>query len=156
METAAPRPFAGGASDYAAPGGAFDPDAAASQATGEETMWEPVSRAMAAFKRIAGSYALLAVLDMRRAAVQLAWLVGAGIVVTVLCVTAWLAAVVGLAVWLLGQGMSWPAVLFIAAAVNVVAAGLVLWRMRHVFEAAPFAATLRQLNVEPHDKGRPT
>jgi hypothetical protein len=48
--------------------------------------------------------------------------------------------------------MSWPAVLFIAAALNIVAAGLVVWRVRHVFSAAPFAATLRALNVGD-DKG---
>ncbi len=127
-----------------------------SESPEDTTMWEPLARAAAAFKRVAGSYALLAVLDMRRAAVQLAWIVGGGIVITVLLVTAWLASVVALAVWLLGQGMSWPAVLVVAASLNVVAAGLVVWRMRNVFQIAPFAATLRQLNVDVGDKGGTT
>lgn len=153
MATAAHREFAGSPPDYMAPPAqTVTPDAAAEGE--DQRMWEPLASAMSAFKRVAGSYAVLAVLDMRRAAVQLAWLVGAGIVITVLVVTAWLAAVVGLAAWLLGQGMSWPAVLFIAAALNVVAAVLVLLRMRNVFEAAPFAATLRQLKTD-EETGEP-
>ena len=158
MDTAAHREFAGSPPDYMkkrdTAAGAEAPGRETAQSSVEDTsMWEPLARATAAFKRVAGSYALLAVLDMRRAAVQLAWLVGAGIVVTVLVVTAWLASVVALAVWLLGQGMSWPGVLVIAATLNVIAAGLVLWRMRNVFEIAPFAATLRQLKVDVDQKG---
>ena len=77
----------------------------------------------ATLKRMASNYATLAVLDVRRAAVQFAWLVAGGIFIAVLIVTAWLAAVVALAVWLLGTGMSWPAVLLIAAALNLVGRG---------------------------------
>ena len=125
--------------------------------TVETPLLEPLARAFTTLKRMATSYALLAILDLRRAAVQFAWLVAAGIVISVLVVTAWLAAAVAAAVWLLGQGMSWPAVLLISALLNLVAAGMVVWRMRNVFEHAPFAATLRQARAEQPEeekKGR--
>lgn len=109
---------------------------------------EPIERVFATLRRMAGSYAQLAVMDVRRASIQLAWLVGAGILISVLVVTAWLAGAVALAVWLLGQGMSWPAVLSIAALLNLVGAGLVVWRIKDVFEHGPFSATLRQLKAE--------
>jgi uncharacterized membrane protein YqjE len=123
----------------------------------EAPLLEPLERAFATLRRMARNYALLALLDLRRAALQFAWLVAAGILITVLVVTAWLAAVVALAVWLLGQGMSWPGVLLIAALLNLVGAGLVVWRVRNVFEDAPFAATLRQVKAEPpeDEQGRP-
>lgn len=121
-------------------------------ASHEASFLEPLERAFASLRRMASSYALLAILDVRRAAVQLAWLVGAGILVAVLVVTAWLAGVVALAAWLLGQGMSWPAVLAMAAALNLVAAGLVVWRIKDVFEQAPFTATVRQIKGQSSER----
>ena len=156
MDTAAEREFAGSAPGAASADAETHVRDAEPDSGEDNTMWEPIARAVTAFKRMASSYAVLAVLDMRRAAVQLAWLVGAGIVITVLLVTAWLAGVVALAVWLLGQGLSWPGVLAIAAVMNVIAAGLVVLRMRRAFEIAPFAATLRQLHVDPEEKGSVT
>ena len=124
----------------------------------ETSFLEPLERMFATLRRMATNYALLAVLDVRRAAVQLAWLVGAGIVIVVLVVTAWLAGVVALAVLLLGKGMSWPAVLGVAALLNLVGAALVVWRIKEVFDRAPFAALLRQIKAEPplaeKDEGR--
>jgi uncharacterized membrane protein YqjE len=89
------------------------------------------------------------VLDLRRAAIQFAYLIGAGIFVTVLAVTAWLALVVALAVWLFGQGMSWPGVLCVAAGLNLVGAAVVLWRVKHIFDEKPFSALLRQVKTQP-------
>jgi uncharacterized membrane protein YqjE len=114
----------------------------------ETSLLEPFERMLASLKRMASDYALLAVLDLRRTAIQLAWLVGAGILIAVLVVTAWLATVVAAAVWLLGQGMSWPAVLGVAALSNLVGAGLVVWRVKDVFEHAPFSATLKQIHAD--------
>lgn len=113
------------------------------------SLLDPFERMFGSFRRIVSDYALLAVLDVRRAANQLAWLVGAGILVAVLLVSAWLAAVVALSVWLLGHGLSWAAVLGIAALVNLVAAGFVVWFMKDIFEQAPFSATLRQIRGDP-------
>ena len=115
----------------------------------EPSFLEPLERAFATLRRLASNYALLGMLDMRRAAIQFAWLIAAGILVTVLVVTAWLAGVVALAVWMFGQGMSWPAVLSIAALLNLVGAAIVGWRVKHVFDQKPFSATLRQLKADP-------
>jgi len=114
----------------------------------ERSFTEPFERVYATLKRMVSNYATLAVLDVRRAAVQFAWLVAGGIFIAVLIVTAWLAAVVALAVWLLGAGMSWPAVLMIAAALNLAGAAIVAMRLRNVFDHVPFEATLGQLKSE--------
>ena len=157
MDTAADRiPVA--RPDYTAPR-----DAAPGADTINETptngrdtsMWEPLERALSAAKRVGSNYAHLAILDMQRAAVQFAWLVAGGIVITVLLVTAWLAAVVALAVWLLGQGMSWPAVLGVAALLNVVAAVIVGLRLKNAFDEVPFSATMRQIKTEERAAKQP-
>jgi uncharacterized membrane protein YqjE len=111
----------------------------------EASFLEPLERVFASMRRIATGYTQLVITDAQRAGIQLAWLVGAGILVSVLVVTAWLAGVVGLAVWLLGEGLSWPSVLAVAALLNLIAAALIGWRMKGVFSQAPFAATLNQL-----------
>ena len=96
-----------------------------------------------------GDYAELAVLDARRAAIRLAWLLGTGLVVAVLVVTAWLALVAAGIVWMIGRDMSWIAALAIAAGLNIVAGvGLVLWA-KHMAVEMPFTALLRQLRGEP-------
>ena len=93
-------------------------------------------------------YALLAVLDARRTAIRLGWLLAAGLVAAVLVVTAWLALVVAVVVAFTDDGTSWGAVLALAAAANVaVAVGLGLWIKARIGEL-PFAATLRQLRGE--------
>ena len=103
---------------YRTPGAAPTPPgpgAAAAAETHDTSFLEPLELTFASMRRLATNYALLGVLDARRAAMQFAWLIGAGILVCVLVVTAWLAAVVALSVWLFGQGLSWPAVLLWAA-----------------------------------------
>lgn len=117
----------------------------------EASFLEPLERVFASLRRMAANYALLGVLDARRAAIQFAWLIGAGIFITVLVVTAWLAGVVALAVWMFGQGMAWPAVLSLAGLLNLVGAAVVAWRVKHVFDQKPFSATLKQLKAEPAD-----
>jgi uncharacterized membrane protein YqjE len=115
----------------------------------ETSFLEPMERVFSSLRRMASDYAQLVVMDVRRAAIQLAWLVGAGILISVLAVTAWLALVVAFAVWLFGQGMSWPGVLAIAAVLNLIGAGIVVWRVKGVFQHAPFSATLKQLKSAP-------
>jgi uncharacterized membrane protein YqjE len=129
----------------AAPASAVPAAGLAAEKAREASFVEPLDRVLATLKRMASNYATLAVLDLQRTAVQLAWLIGGGIVISVLAVTAWLAAIVALCVWLFGQGMSWPAVLLIAAGLNLVGAALLGMRLRNVFDQLPFAATLRQM-----------
>ena len=146
MDTAADRPPRGAPIP---PGPGVSSGALPQGETHDPSFLEPLERAFASLRRLATNYALLGVLDMRRAAIQFAWLIGAGIFMTVLVVTAWLAAVVALSVWMFGQGMSWPAVLGIAALLNVIGAGIVGWKVKHVFDQKPFSATLRQLKADP-------
>ena len=115
----------------------------------ETSFLEPIERTFASLRRLATNYALLGVLDARRAAMQFAWLIAAGILITVLVVTAWLAGVVALAVWLFGKGMSWPAVLAIAAGLNLVGAAIVGMKVKHVFDQKPFSALMRQIKADP-------
>jgi uncharacterized membrane protein YqjE len=136
------------------PGRATVPPALGARATGrvhpesqEASFLEPIERVFASLRRMASNYATLAIVDLRRATIQLAWLVGSGIVIAVLVVTAWLAGVMALAVLLLGNDMSWPAVLGIAALLNLVGAGIVVWCVKNVFEEAPFAATMKQIKA---------
>jgi hypothetical protein len=100
-------------------------------------------------RAMSSDYLQLAVLDGRSAAVRFAWLLCSGVMAAILLVTAWLALVAGGIVWMLGTGASWPLALGIAAALNVVAAALLIAWMRGLFREPPFAATLRQLRGEP-------
>ncbi len=108
-----------------------------------------LERAWARLRRLAADYAVLGVLDLRRAAVQLAWLVGAGIVVAVLVVSAWMAGVTALIAYLLAREVSWPLALVVAGVVNLIGAALAGWRLKAVLSDVPFAATLRQLKADP-------
>jgi uncharacterized membrane protein YqjE len=117
-------------------------NAAASFGTSLSNVWNSA-------RRLVHGYALLAVLDMRRAAVQLAWLIAAGVIISVLVVTAWLTSMSALVIWLLGQQLPWPAILLIAAALNLIGAVLLVWRLRSLLRELPFAATLRQIKGDP-------
>jgi uncharacterized membrane protein YqjE len=99
-------------------------------------------------KCLVTDYAELAVLDARRAAVTLAWLLGAVLVVAVLMVTAWMGLVAALIVWMFSEGVSWGLAIAAAAGLNVLAAGALAWWMRHLAADLPFKALLRQLRGE--------
>lgn len=99
-------------------------------------------------RRLFGDYALLAVLDARHSAVQLAWLLSVGLVIAVLLVTAWLTAVTAALGYAFGAQGPWPGALLAAALLNVIGAGGLLVWMKGRFKELPFAATLRQLRGE--------
>ena len=107
-----------------------------------------LGRLLGEARQLVADYSLLAVLDGRRAAMQLAWLLSSGLVVAVLLVTAWLALVVALMVWLFEERMSWPAAIAIAGVLNIVGAGALLFWMRSLVVEKPFTALLRQLKGE--------
>ncbi|HSQ02963.1 MAG TPA: phage holin family protein [Burkholderiales bacterium] len=125
-----------------------DPALSASLEEEETSLLEPLQRAWSVGQRLLHDYATLAVLDVRRAAVQLAWLVGAAVVISVLVVGAWMAGVTALIAYLLAQHISWPIALIAAAVLNLIGAAIVLWRLRAVMSDLPFAATLRQLKAQ--------
>jgi uncharacterized membrane protein YqjE len=99
-------------------------------------------------RNLVTDYVELAVLDARRAAVKLAWLLGSVLVVAVLVVTAWMGGVAALIVWAFNEGISWGWAVGGAALLNVAAAGALVWWMRHLLEDLPFTALLRQLKGE--------
>ena len=122
---------------------------AAAYAAQGQTEPGTVERVLRSAQRLVHGYALLAVLDLRRATVQLVWLIACGLIIAVLGVTAWLGALTALITWMLGQQLSWPAVLLIAAGINILGAVLLTMRIKGLLSEKPFAATLRQLKGDP-------
>ena len=112
-----------------------------------------LARLLGEGRQLVADYTLLAVLDARRAAIQLAWIVSSGVVVSVLLVTAWLALVAALMVWLFEEALSWPLALVIGAVLNLAGAGALLWWMRSLVIEKPFGALLRQLKGEDNGPG---
>lgn len=100
-------------------------------------------------RRLAAAFASLVALDARATFHELLQVMCVAIAVVVLLVTAWLALVVAVAGWLIADGVSWTAVLAVAALVNVVAAALAGWWLWGRIRKVPFAATLRQLRGDP-------
>lgn len=84
-------------------------------------------------------------LDARRAAIRLAWLLGSVLIAAVLIVTTWMALVAAGVVFMLGQGASWVTALAVAAVLNLVGAGVLGWWMLTLIKEMPFTALLRQL-----------
>jgi hypothetical protein len=113
---------------------------------------EVIGRLLAEARGLAADYAELAVLDARRAAIRLAWLLGAVLVAAVLIVTTWMALVAAAVVIMLGQGASWATALIVAAVVNVVGAGALAWWMLSLIKELPFTALLRQLRGDQPQK----
>jgi uncharacterized membrane protein YqjE len=104
-----------------------------------------VGRLLAETRSLASDYAELAVLDARRAAIRLAWLLGAVLIVAVLVVTTWMAFVAAGVVLVIGHGASWATALIVAAVLNIVGAGALVWWMLALLKELPFTALLRQL-----------
>ena len=104
-----------------------------------------LGRALGEARSLVSDYAELAVLDARRAAIRLAWLLGAVLVAAVLVVTTWMALVAAGVVLMLGHGASWVTALAVAAGLNVVGAGALAWWMLALIKELPFTALLRQL-----------
>ena len=103
---------------------------------------------LAESRALVSDYAELAVLDARRGAIRLAWILACVLIAAVLIATAWMGAVAALIVWMLGAGMRWEGAIALAALLNLVGAGALLFWMRHLLVEMPFAALLRQLRGE--------
>jgi hypothetical protein len=104
-----------------------------------------IGRLLGEARSLAADYAELAVLDARRAAIRLAWLLGAVLVAAVLVVTTWMALVAAGVVLMLGKGASWATALAVAAVINLLGAGALAWWMLALLKELPFTALLRQL-----------
>ena len=113
---------------------------------------ELVGRLLGESRGLVADYAELAVLDARRAAIWLAWLLGAVLVAAVLIVTTWMALVAAGVVFMLGKGASWVTALIVAAVLNIVGAGALGWWMLALIRELPFTALLRQLRGDAPQK----
>ena len=100
-------------------------------------------------------HALLAVLELQRAGISLVKMIAAGIVISILIVSAWMGLVAAAVVWAVGAGASWGLALLVAAIVNIaVAVGLAFWAKSQIPDLL-FAATLRQLRKDvPHPENQ--
>jgi hypothetical protein len=107
-------------------------------------------------KALISDYAELAILDARRAAIRLAWLLGSGLMVAILVVTAWMGGVAAAIVWMWDEGVSWPVAIGLAALINLMGAGALLWWMRSLVTEMPFTALLRQLRGHPPEPSSTT
>jgi hypothetical protein len=104
-----------------------------------------LGRLLGEARQLVADYAELTVLDARRAAIRLAWILGSVLVAAVLVVTSWMGLVAAGIVFAWGHGASWPLALAIAAVINLVAAGALGWFMLKLAKEMPFTALLRQL-----------
>jgi len=109
------------------------------------SLGEAVGRLLGEARQLVADYAELTVLDARRAAIRLAWILGCVLVAAVLVVTAWVVLIASGVVWVWGHGASWPTALAVAAVLNLIAAGLLGWFMLKLAKELPFTALLRQL-----------
>ena len=103
-------------------------------------------------RQLVADYAELTVLDARRAAIRLAWILGCVLVAAVLVVTAWVVLITSGIVWAWGHGASWPTALAVAALLHLIAAGLLGWFMLKLAKEMPFTALLRQLRGQEPEK----
>ena len=106
---------------------------------------EVLGRLLGETRQLVADYAELGILDARRAAIRLAWILGSVLVAAVLVVTSWMGLVAASIVFAWGHGASWPIALAIAALINLVAAGVLGWFTLKLAKELPFTALLRQL-----------
>lgn len=109
------------------------------------SLGQVVGRLLGEARQLVADYAELTILDARRAAIRLAWILGSVLVAAVLIVTSWLGLVAAGIVFAWGQGASWPVALGIAALLNLVAAAVLAWFTIKLAKELPFTALLRQL-----------
>ena len=93
---------------------------------------EVIGRLLGEARSLVADYTELAVLDARRAAIRLAWLLGAVLIAAVLIVTTWMG--------------------LVAALLNVVGAAALGWWMLALIKELPFTALLRQLRGDAPQK----
>src|SRR5438445_13746561 len=106
---------------------------------------EVIGRLLGEGRQLVADYAELTILDARRAAIRLAWILGCVLVAAVLIVTSWMGLIAAAIVFAWGHGASWPIALAIAAVVNVVAAAVLAWFTFKLAKELPFTALLRQM-----------
>jgi uncharacterized membrane protein YqjE len=106
------------------------------------------STAWANVKALVQDHALLAVLEVQRAGISLVKMIIAGIVISILVVSAWMAIVAAIIGFAIGEGANWAVAILVAAFVNIgVAVALAFWAKKQLPDLL-FAATVRQLRKD--------
>ena len=72
------------------------------------SLGQVLARLIGEARQLVADYAELTVLDARRAAIRLAWILGCVLVAAVLIVTSWMGLVAAAIVFAWGHGASWP------------------------------------------------
>ena len=107
-----------------------------------------LSLAWTNMKGLVQNHALLAVLELQRAGISLVKMVAAGIIISILVVSAWMALVAAAVVWAVGAGANSGLAILIAALANIgIAVALAFWAKSQIPDLL-FAATLRQLRKD--------
>src|SRR3954462_15441291 len=104
-----------------------------------------LGRLLGETRQLFADYAELTVVDARRAAIRLAWILGCVLVAAGLIVTAWVVLIASGIVFAWGHGASWPLALAIAAVLNLIGAAALGWFTLKLAKELPFTALLRQL-----------
>ena len=126
----------------------MDPTYATPPRTTPMTAGTRLSIAWENLKALVQDHALLAVLEVQRAGVSFVKIVVAGIVISILVISAWMALVAAAIAFAVGQGANWAVAILVAAFVNLaVAAGVALWAKSQLPDLL-FSATLRQLRQD--------
>ena len=121
---------------------------ASSASDGSTSSTSRISLAWTNVKGLVQNHALLAVLELQRAGISLVKMLAAGIIISILVVSAWMGLVAAAVVWAVGEGANWAVALLVAAIVNIaIAAGLAFWAKSQIPDLL-FAATLRQLRKD--------
>lgn len=123
----------------------MDPTYATPPRTTPMTAGTRLSIAWENLQALVQDHALLAILEVQRAGVSFVKIVIAGIVISILVISAWMALVAAAIAFAVGQGANWAVAILVAAFVNLaVAAGLALWAKSQLPDLL-FSATMRQL-----------
>ena len=108
-----------------------------------------MSRVAASARETFASFLELVTLEAQRAGVALVWMVAGGIGAALLAVTAWLALVAALAMWLVALGLPAIGAVLVVALVSAAAAGGLVYGCIVMSRALLFSATRRQLAGKP-------
>jgi uncharacterized membrane protein YqjE len=109
------------------------------------SLGQVLGRLLGEARQLVADYAELTILDARRAAIRLAWILGSVLVAAVLIVTSWMGLVAAGIVFAWGRGASWPVALAVACLLNLVASAALAWFTFKLAKELPFTALLRQL-----------
>ena len=113
--------------------------------TSPMTVGTRLSIAFANLKALVQDHALLAVLEVQRAGVSLVKIIIAGIVISILVVSTWMALVAAAIAFAIGQGANWAIAILVAAFANLLVAGGIGWWAKKQVPDLLFASTMRQL-----------